>query len=203
MCDAPRLGAILPSMSSTLDPCSAVVFNKNCPAAAATLVPGPGHPLKGTLQSLKHLPSPACKSPTRDAKEKVISCMKPKPRPSAMRVSDVVQLPFSSLDSKLEVPVATDIVAHAGTGFIDLAGNESNGEVISTPLCPRQLFGGKTTGLEDTQEKESLLFSPNTSASPTDNEVSKYLFFSCLAHYLEGNRISGANCTAVELCIFV
>jgi hypothetical protein len=33
--------------------------------------------------------------------------------------------------------------------------------------------------------------------------VSKYSFFSCLAHYLKGNRISKTNCTAVELCIFV
>jgi hypothetical protein len=57
--------------------------------------------------------------------------------------------------------------------------------------------------LEDTREEESLLFSPNTSALSTDNEVSKYSFFSRLAHYLEGNRISKANCMAVELCIFI
>ncbi len=48
-----------------------------------------------------------------------------------------------------------------------------------------------------------MLSSPNISALPTNNEVSKYLFFSCLAHYLEGNRISKANRVAVELCIFI
>jgi hypothetical protein len=120
-----------------------------------------------------------------------------------MCVSDVVQLPLFSLDGELEVPVAMDIVARAGTGFVDLAGNESDSEVDSTPPCPRRVSGGKIMGLEDTREEESLLFSPNTSALPTNYKVSKYLFFSCLAHYLEGIRISEANPAAVELCIFV
>jgi hypothetical protein len=88
-------------------------------------------------------------------------------------------------------------------GFVDLAGNEFDREVDSNPPRPRRVFRGKTTGLEDTREEESLLYSPNTSALPTDNEESKYLFFSCLAHYLKGNRISEANFAAVELCVFV
>ncbi len=37
--------------------------------------------------------------------------------------------------------------------------------------------------------------------SPTDNEVSKYSFYSRLTHYMEGNKISESNRAAVELCI--
>jgi hypothetical protein len=202
MCNTRRSCAILPSKSSTLGHRSAVIVNKNHPDAVAARVCGPGCRSKGTLQSTKHLPPPACESPHCDAKEKAIASMKPKPRPSAMRVSDVVQLPFSSLNGELEVPATVDIVARAGTGFVDLTGNESGGEVDSTHPCPRCVSESKTTDLEDTREEESPLFSPNTSASPTNNEVSKYSFFSCLAHYLEGNRISEANRAAVELCIF-
>jgi hypothetical protein len=37
--------------------------------------------------------------------------------------------------------------------------------------------------------------------SPTDNEVSKYSFYSRLTHYMEGNKITETNRAAVELCI--
>ncbi len=37
--------------------------------------------------------------------------------------------------------------------------------------------------------------------SPTDNEVSKYSFYSHLSHYMEGNKISKSNRAAVELCL--
>jgi len=36
---------------------------------------------------------------------------------------------------------------------------------------------------------------------PTDNEVSKYSFYSCLSHYMEGHKISKSNRAAVELCL--
>ncbi len=36
---------------------------------------------------------------------------------------------------------------------------------------------------------------------PTDNEVSKYSFYSCLSHYMEGHKIGEFNCASVELCI--
>ena len=42
---------------------------------------------------------------------------------------------------------------------------------------------------------------PMHSDSPTDNEVSKYSFYSRLTHYMEGHKISESNRTAVELCI--
>jgi hypothetical protein len=37
--------------------------------------------------------------------------------------------------------------------------------------------------------------------SPTDNEVSKYSFYSRLTHYMEGQKISESNRAAVELCL--
>jgi ribosomal protein L28 len=37
--------------------------------------------------------------------------------------------------------------------------------------------------------------------SPMDNKVSKYSFYSCLTHYMEGLKISESNRTAVELCL--
>jgi hypothetical protein len=37
--------------------------------------------------------------------------------------------------------------------------------------------------------------------SPTDNEVSKYSFYSRLTHYMEGHKISEFNHAAVELCL--
>ncbi len=72
---------------------------------------------EGHLAVLEASAPPACESPHHDAKETAIAGMKPKPHPSAMHVSDVVQSPLSSLDGELEVPAATDIVARAGTGF--------------------------------------------------------------------------------------
>ena len=37
--------------------------------------------------------------------------------------------------------------------------------------------------------------------SPTDNEVSKYSFYSRLTHYMEGHKICEANRAAVEICL--
>jgi hypothetical protein len=60
----------------------------------------------------------------------------------------------------------------------------------------------ETTGLE--LGDSSPNFSPNNSPeSPTDNEVSKYSFFARLMHYMDGNKVSGANRAAVEVCILV
>jgi hypothetical protein len=42
---------------------------------------------------------------------------------------------------------------------------------------------------------------PMHSDSPTDNEVSKYSFYSRLTHYMEGHKISESNRAAVELCV--
>jgi hypothetical protein len=36
---------------------------------------------------------------------------------------------------------------------------------------------------------------------PTDNEVSKYSFHSCLSHYMEGHKIGESNRASVEICI--
>ena len=37
--------------------------------------------------------------------------------------------------------------------------------------------------------------------SPTDNEVSKYSFYSRLTHYMKGHKISESNRAAVKICL--
>jgi hypothetical protein len=186
---------ILPSGLSTKE--GLCVVNKNHPAA---MVAG-WHLPKGPLQPLRQPPPRACKSPHRGAKEKAIESMKQQnSRSPRVPVAKVVQLPVSSPGESLADPA----VAPAGTGVVDLAGNESNSEENGSPRTTPHISGSKTTGLEDTNFKELSPFSPpNTPYSPTNNEVSKYSFFDHLAHYLEGNKISKANRLAVELCIFV
>jgi hypothetical protein len=115
-------------------------------------------------------------------------------------VAKVVQSPVSSPGKSSADPT----VACAGTGVIDLAGNESDSEDNGSPCTAPCISGSKTTGLEDTNFEELSPFSSsNTPYLPTNNEVSKYLFFDHLAHYLEGNKISEANLMAVELGIFI
>jgi hypothetical protein len=55
---------------------------------------------------------------------------------------------------------------------------------------------------------EGLVNSPHFSENnymmaslPTDNELSKYSFYSCLSHYMDGHKIGKSNCASVELCI--
>jgi hypothetical protein len=115
-------------------------------------------------------------------------------------VAKVVQSPVSSPSESLADPT----VARAGTGVVDLAGNESDSEDNGSFRTAPHISGSKTTGLEDTNFEELSPFSPpNTPSSPTNNEVSKYSFFDHLAHYLEGNKISKVNRAAIELCIFI
>jgi hypothetical protein len=49
----------------------------------------------------------------------------------------------------------------------------------------------------------SPFFSENNEmiATPTDNKVSKYSFYSRLSHYMEGHIIGDSNRASVELCI--
>jgi hypothetical protein len=50
----------------------------------------------------------------------------------------------------------------------------------------------------------SLHFSENNdmmASLPTDNKVSKYSFYYCLSHYMEGHKIGKSNHASVELCI--
>ena len=53
------------------------------------------------------------------------------------------------------------------------------------------LNGSPTLSLDDDQMADL----------PTDNEVSKYSFYSRLTHYMEGHEISESNRAAAELCL--
>ncbi len=83
---------------------------------------------------------------------------------------------------------------------------------LSIPSTTR-VVGAKTTGLDDKSDldddsvdpPESPLISPTADhdpPTPTNNEVSRYLFVDRLKHYLEGNKINEVNHASVELCIF-
>ena len=62
----------------------------------------------------------------------------------------------------------------------------------SVPLFGVELVNGSPTFLLDNDQMAD---------SPTDNEVSKYSFYSRLTHYMEGHKISESNRAAVELCL--
>jgi len=62
----------------------------------------------------------------------------------------------------------------------------------SAPLFGVEVLNGSPTfSLENDQMADS----------PTDNEVSKYSFYSRLTYYMEGHKISKSNRAAVELCL--
>jgi len=62
----------------------------------------------------------------------------------------------------------------------------------SAPLFGVEVLNGSPTfSLENDQMADS----------PTDNEVSKYSFYSRLNHYMEGHKISESNRDAVKLCL--
>jgi len=100
-------------------------------------------------------------------------------------VAEVVRSPESSPDGPLAAPPAATC---AGAGIIDVAGGDLDNS-DGSPLLPSRGLGRKTTGLE--LGDRSPNFSPdNSPESPTDNKVSKYSFFACLMHYMDGNKIS-------------
>ena len=81
---------------------------------------------------------------------------------------------------------------------VDSSNEEVNEEVVSVhSVHSVPLYG---VGVCD----DSLNFGEHNDLmpdSPTDNEVSKYSFYSHLSHYMEGHKISESNRAAVELCI--
>ncbi len=78
-----------------------------------------------------------------------------------------------------------------GEGFINSLVDSSNDKVVSVHLV--QLLD---VGSPNFSDHNDLM--PD---SPTDNEVSKYSFYSSLSHFMEGHKISKSNRAAVELCI--
>ena len=107
-------------------------------------------------------------------------------------------MPQTSPDAPLVPPLAA---ARADTGIVDATGEDSDDD-NDPPSPPSRGLGRKTTGLG--LGDSSPTFSPqNSPESPTNNKVSKYSFFACLTHYMDGNKISEANHTSVEVCISV
>ena len=81
-------------------------------------------------------------------------------------------------------------------------------EVLSINSC------NDSSDVKESEESEPLFgvevlngnptFSNNNDQmadSPKDNEVSKYSFYSCLTHYMDGHKISESNQAAVEICL--
>ena len=90
--------------------------------------------------------------------------------------------------------VAT-VATIVGEGFVHSSVHSSDEKVVSVHSA--QLLG---VGVCD----DSPNFSDHNDLmpdSPTDNELSKYSFYSRLSHYMEGHKISEINRNAVELCL--
>ena len=90
--------------------------------------------------------------------------------------------------------VAT-VATVVGEGFVHSSVHSRDEKVVSVHSA--QLLG---VGVCD----DSPNFSDHNDLmpdSPTDNEVSKYSFYSRLSHYMEGHKISESTRAAVELCI--
>ncbi len=73
--------------------------------------------------------------------------------------------------------------------------NDSSDDKDSEELAP--LFG-----IEVLNGSPTFSYNNDQMAdSPTDNEVSKYSFYSRLTHYMKGHKISESNRAAVKICL--
>ena len=93
-----------------------------------------------------------------------------------------------------EEAVATRMGEVMDTSSVD----SSDDEVFSvhSSVHSAKLYGDGVCDSPDFDEHNDPMHD-----SPTDNEVSKYSFYSCLTHYMEGHKISESNRAAVELCL--
>jgi len=114
------------------------------------------------------------------------------PPPITSLVSEALNNSFAAVatNSKLLPP-------HWGGGEV-LSVNSTNDSSDdkeseeSEPLVGVEVLNGSPTFLDNNDQMAD---------SPTDNEVSKYSFFSRLTHYMEGHKISESNRAAVEICL--
>jgi hypothetical protein len=82
-----------------------------------------------------------------------------------------------------------------GGGFVNSLVDSSNDKVVSVHSAP--LLGISVLNDSPTFSEHNDLM-PD---SPMDNKVSKYSFYSCLSHYMEGHKISESNRSAIKLCL--
>jgi hypothetical protein len=92
--------------------------------------------------------------------------------------------------------VETVAVTMGGGDVLSVNSSDDSGDdeesKESVPLFGVELVNGSPTFSLDNDQMAD---------SPTDNEVSKYSFYSRLTHYMEGHKISESNRAAVELCL--
>ena len=83
-----------------------------------------------------------------------------------------------------------------GGGYsVGNSSNDSSDDKDSEELAP--LFG-----IEVLNGSPTFSYNNDQMAdSPTDNEVSKYSFYSRLTHYMKGHKISESNRAAVKICL--
>ncbi len=82
-----------------------------------------------------------------------------------------------------------------GTGFLDES-SANCGDSICSSVSGLPLGDKGLANSPHYSENNYMMAS-----LPTDNKVSKYSFYSCLSHYMEGNKIGESNCASVEICI--
>jgi ribosomal protein L28 len=96
-----------------------------------------------------------------------------------------------------EEAVATRVGEALDISSVDSSNEEDNEEVISVhSVHSAELYGDGVCDSPNFDEHNDPM-----NDSPMDNKVSKYSFYSCLTHYMEGHKISESNCAAVELCL--
>jgi hypothetical protein len=118
------------------------------------------------------------------------------PRKSAAAVDDLIAVAAGEDSSRHggEVAVATRVWEGLDISSVDSSDDEvvSVHSVHSVPLYGVGVCDDSPNFCEHYDQMPD---------SPTDNEVSKYSFYSHLSHYMEGHKISKSNRDAVELCL--
>ena len=131
-----------------------------------------------------------------------ISYPRGRPRNSPQKFQDIRE---SSVAAAKKISSCVGVAEYSSDE--DDEDDDGSAESFSSPRAS----GDKTAGMSSADEDLGL--SPDSAFShsvlrdspptPTDNEVSRFSFCDRLKHYMDGNLITKANRTSVEMCILV
>ena len=123
------------------------------------------------------------------------------PRPPSRSTTPLVPQKSLPVDDLLVVAAGEDGSRHGGEEAVAAATRV--GEVLGEVLDISSSVDSSDDEVLSVQSSPDFdeHNDPFLDDSPTDNEVSKYSFYSRLTHYMEGHKISESNRAAVELCL--
>jgi hypothetical protein len=146
--------------------------------------------LMGTTMSMSHRP------PSRGLP---ILYPRGRPRNSPKKFKDIRE---SSVAAAKKISLCVGVAEYSSD-----EDDDGSPQLYASPRAS----GDKTAGMSSADEDFGL--SPDSAFShsvirdspptPTDNEVSRFSFCDWLKHYMDGNLITEANRTSVEMCILV